>query len=106
MGCQALVKHSLQVRNNIPRRALHTNSCVTESVADFCKRPLYTVSAGDLGTSPSSVEKGLGDALELAAKWNAVILIDEADVFLEQRSSHDLGRNGLVSGTVVPLIPK
>ncbi|KAH0541618.1 hypothetical protein FGG08_003908 [Glutinoglossum americanum] len=61
-----------------------------ESVADFCKRPLYTISAGDLGPSPSTVEEELGAALRLATTWNAVILIDEADVFLEQRSAHDL----------------
>jgi ATPase family associated with various cellular activities (AAA) len=32
-----------------------------------------------------------------AEKWNAVRLLDEADVFLEQRSSHDVHRNALVS---------
>ncbi|KAF8534258.1 P-loop containing nucleoside triphosphate hydrolase protein [Trichophaea hybrida] len=68
-----------------------------ESVADHCKRPLFNVCAGDLGASSSSVEQGLGDALQLATTWNAIILIDEADVFLERRSVHDLERNGLVS---------
>jgi hypothetical protein len=58
------------------------------------------VSSGELGTSAVSVETGLGDALQLATTWNAVILIDEADVFLEQRSAHDLERNGLVSGII------
>lgn len=33
----------------------------------------------------------------MATKWNAILLLDEADVFLQQRSSHDLGRNKLVS---------
>lgn len=32
-----------------------------------------------------------------ADKWNAVLLLDEADVFLEQRSLHDVHRNALVS---------
>ncbi|KAI9851898.1 MAG: hypothetical protein M1824_002448 [Vezdaea acicularis] len=68
-----------------------------ESVADFCQRPLYVVSSGDLGASPSSVEQGLGDAIHLATTWNAIILIDEADVFLEQRTANNLERNGLVS---------
>ena len=75
---------------------------ITESIAEFCKRPLYTISAGDIGTSPSSVELGLGKALRLAEKWSAIILIDEADVFLEQRTTNDLVRNGLVSGLVPP----
>ncbi|OCL02005.1 P-loop containing nucleoside triphosphate hydrolase protein [Glonium stellatum] len=68
-----------------------------ESVADFCQRPLYAISAGDLGSSPSSVESALGEALQLTTKWNAITLIDEADVFLEQRSTSDIQRNGLVS---------
>jgi hypothetical protein len=59
------------------------------------------VSSGELGTSATSVESGLSDAIQLATTWNAVILIDEADVFLEQRSSHDLERNCLVSGMIV-----
>ncbi len=35
--------------------------------------------------------------IELATAWNAIILIDEADIFLEQRSLNDIQRNGLVS---------
>ncbi|CZR60683.1 uncharacterized protein PAC_10579 [Phialocephala subalpina] len=68
-----------------------------ESVADYTQRPLYTISSGDLGVDAEAVERKLLDALELAAHWNAIVLIDEADVFLEQRSNHDLTRNGLVS---------
>ena len=32
-----------------------------------------------------------------ATKWGAVVLIDEADVFLEKRSLHDLHRNAMVA---------
>lgn len=32
-----------------------------------------------------------------ADKWKSVLLLDEADVFLEQRSLHDVHRNALVS---------
>ena len=55
------------------------------------------ISAGDLGTDPEDIESKLSDVLEMATKWNAILLLDEADVFLEQRSSHDLERNKLVS---------
>jgi SpoVK/Ycf46/Vps4 family AAA+-type ATPase len=61
------------------------------------KVPLYTMSAGDLGTEPSKVESNLKSILEMSAKWDAVLLLDEADVFLEARSTHDLERNKLVS---------
>ena len=61
------------------------------------RAPLYMMSAGDLGLDSYQVESSLSNVLEMASKWNAVLLLDEADVFLEQRSSHDLERNKLVS---------
>jgi hypothetical protein len=33
----------------------------------------------------------------MAYQWKALLLLDEADVFVEQRTSQDLVRNGLVS---------
>ncbi|KAF1916441.1 hypothetical protein BDU57DRAFT_587443 [Ampelomyces quisqualis] len=39
----------------------------------------------------------LQDILELCSRWNAILLLDDADVFLETRSLHDLQRNKLVS---------
>ncbi|KAI0911695.1 P-loop containing nucleoside triphosphate hydrolase protein [Ustulina deusta] len=68
-----------------------------EAVAGKLKRPLYRVNAGDLGSSVSEVEESLKRALELSAYWNAVLLIDEADVFMGQRSDVELSRNELVS---------
>ncbi|WYZ44542.1 hypothetical protein EsH8_VII_000978 [Colletotrichum jinshuiense] len=68
-----------------------------ECVAEFSRRPLYIVSSGDLGTSAEALDEKLGRALDLASTWKAVLLIDEADVFLERRSLHDMQRNGLVS---------
>jgi SpoVK/Ycf46/Vps4 family AAA+-type ATPase len=35
--------------------------------------------------------------MDMASTWKAVLLIDEADIFLERRSLHDLERNSLVS---------
>ncbi|KAF4476662.1 ATP-dependent zinc metalloprotease FtsH 2 [Colletotrichum fructicola] len=68
-----------------------------EAVAELTKRPLYSVSAGDLGIDPETVDKRLSEVLEQSHKWNAVLLLDEADVFLQQRESHDIKRNALVS---------
>jgi hypothetical protein len=34
----------------------------------------------------------------LAQAWGCVLLLDEADVFLAQRTSSDLERNAVVSG--------
>jgi hypothetical protein len=68
-----------------------------EAVAEHLKRPLYVLSSLELSTNPATLEKKLGDVLRLATTWDAVVLIDEADVFLEQRSLHELERNALVS---------
>lgn len=68
-----------------------------ESVAEEMRVPLYMMSAGDLGLDPSSVEEKLSDILEMCTKWNAILLLDEADVFLEERSLHELERNKLVT---------
>lgn len=68
-----------------------------ESVAETMKVPLYSISAGDLGIEPREVERKLLSIFQLAKAWNAVILLDEADVFLEKRRLEDLLRNELVS---------
>lgn len=73
-----------------------------ESVCESLRRPLYIVSGGELGVSPQQVEKSLEEILELSKLWKAVILIDEADVFLEARSAHDIVRNNFVSGKFLP----
>ncbi|PIL28925.1 hypothetical protein GSI_08972 [Ganoderma sinense ZZ0214-1] len=68
-----------------------------EATSEHLRRPLYIVGSGDLGTSAGSLDNALREAFELAAAWRAVLLIDEADVFLEQRSLHDLERNAMVA---------
>ena len=61
------------------------------------KVPLYMMSAGDLGLDPRQVESKLQGILDMCTRWNAILLLDEADVFLEERSLHELERNKLVS---------
>jgi hypothetical protein len=61
------------------------------------KVPLFSISAGDLGLDPQIVQKRLSEAFEMATMWKAVLLLDEADVFMEQRTTDNLKRNELVS---------
>jgi hypothetical protein len=68
-----------------------------ESVAEIAEMPLYRVTCGDIGTSAEAVERYLSTVLHLGKIWNCVLLLDEADVFLEERSMADLKRNSLVS---------
>lgn len=68
-----------------------------ESVAEIAEKPLYRVTCGDVGVQPEEVEKYLESVLHLGRIWGCVVLLDEADVSLEQRSLKDLARNALVS---------
>jgi hypothetical protein len=68
-----------------------------EVIAEVTKRPLYMLSAGELGTRVDDVEKKLDMVLEVTRQWSAVLLIDEADVFLQERDGLDLERNAMVS---------
>ncbi|KAG8159225.1 hypothetical protein KVR01_010886 [Diaporthe batatas] len=68
-----------------------------EAVAEKSRVPLYAMSAGTLGTKPKQIEAALERALELCRLWNAMLLLDEADVFLSARTDTDLARNELVA---------
>ncbi|KAK3995922.1 P-loop containing nucleoside triphosphate hydrolase protein [Cladorrhinum sp. PSN332] len=68
-----------------------------ESVADYTKKPLLRIQAETLGSTAHSVEQALTSAFRLATSWNAVALLDEADVFLEERRSRDVAHNALVA---------
>jgi hypothetical protein len=67
-----------------------------ESIAELLHRPLYSVSVGELGTSTLELEEKLREILEVACVWDAVVLIDEADIFLERRTEQDIKRNAMV----------
>jgi len=68
-----------------------------EATSEFVRRPLYVVGGGDLGTTSGHLDRELQQIFDVATAWKAIVLIDEADVFLEQRSMHDLVRNAMVA---------
>jgi hypothetical protein len=51
----------------------------------------------DIGTRPEDVEENLTRNFKTAKNWNAVLLIDEADVFVANRTIKDLYRSSLVA---------
>ncbi|KAI0372577.1 P-loop containing nucleoside triphosphate hydrolase protein [Pilatotrama ljubarskyi] len=68
-----------------------------EATSEHVRQPLYVVGAGDLGTNAATLDAALNNVFDLATSWKAIVLIDEADVFLEQRSLHDMERNAMVA---------
>lgn len=67
-----------------------------EVYSEVIQRPLYRVHSGQLGVDANSVEKNLLDILTKAKRWRAVLLIDEADVFIRQRGN-DIDHNAVVA---------
>jgi hypothetical protein len=68
-----------------------------EVVAELTHKPLYMISAGELGTELEKADRQLQMVLNITRRWSCVLLIDEADVFLQERSNLDILRNALVS---------
>ncbi|KAM0326670.1 hypothetical protein ACHAQA_006540 [Verticillium albo-atrum] len=68
-----------------------------EGISELLKCPLYMASAGELSTDPRYLETELQKILDICHAWGAILLLDEADVFLEKRNMHDIHRNALVS---------
>ncbi|KAF4966575.1 hypothetical protein FSARC_5817 [Fusarium sarcochroum] len=68
-----------------------------EGIGELLKCPLYMASAGELGTDSRFLEAELQKILDICHAWGAILLLDEADVFLEKRNMHDIHRNALVS---------
>ncbi|GME51070.1 hypothetical protein CAC42_2026 [Neofusicoccum parvum] len=68
-----------------------------ECIADHVKKPLYSLTSGNLGVDPDTIEQKLENHFNLAAKWGCILLLDEADVFLQQRKHTNLNINAIVS---------
>ncbi|KAL2622198.1 hypothetical protein R1flu_002403 [Riccia fluitans] len=66
-----------------------------ESIAEKLERPLWSLSVSELGTTASTLEATLVKVLDIAASWRAVLLLDEADVYLESRRTSDVFRNAM-----------
>ena len=68
-----------------------------ECVAESFEKPLYQVTCGDIGTTAANLEERLEEIFDYATTWGAILLLDEADVFLQDRDHSHLERNALVS---------
>ena len=67
-----------------------------EVFAEATKRPLLSVQAAQLGISPDEIEVHLQNVLIRGNRWNAVVLLDEAHVYIRERAG-DLSQNAIVA---------
>jgi hypothetical protein len=74
---------------------------VPTALSDACLRSSALTggvqTCGDLGSEPKVIQESLEGHFKLAHRWNCVLLLDEADVYLAERHHNDLDRNGIVS---------
>lgn len=66
-----------------------------EVYSELIKRPLYSIQCTQLGINIDDIEKNLQEVLDRAQRWQAILLIDEADVYIRKRGS-DITQNAIV----------
>lgn len=66
-----------------------------EVYSEKMHRPLYKVQSSQLGTHPEKIEEQLKEVLRRAERWGAILLIDEADVYIHERGE-DIHQNAIV----------
>lgn len=66
-----------------------------ETYAERAKKPLYSVQCSQLGLTSEKLEKELATVLERAMRWGAILLLDEADVYIRARGD-DINQNAVV----------
>jgi hypothetical protein len=66
-----------------------------EVFSESVERPLYVVQCSQLGTDEVEIEKQLKEVLQRATRWKAILLIDEADVYIRERGE-DIRQNAIV----------
>lgn len=67
-----------------------------EVYSEVVGKPLYRVHSGQLGTTAESVESALSTILRRAARWECILLLDEADVYIRERDN-DMQHNAIVA---------
>ncbi|KAL2631845.1 hypothetical protein R1flu_016531 [Riccia fluitans] len=87
---QALTEHL--VAEHLRRTG---KTLTAESLAEKLSAPLWSLSVLELGTDPDELENRLFKILEVAASWKTVLLLDEADIYLEKRITSDVTRNAI-----------
>ncbi|KAK8081104.1 ATPase [Apiospora hydei] len=86
-------KHSILSKLSLTIQPRLLAKCIAELIG----RPLLSLTCADFGTDARSMENILSKWFKLAESWGAVMLLDEADVWLERRMTSNLERNILVA---------
>lgn len=66
---------------------------VAERIAESTERPLFRISLSNIGSDPVIAQEYLRTVAAMCNAWDCVVLLDGADIFLEQRRRDSLGQN-------------
>lgn len=66
-----------------------------EVFSEVVKKPLYKVQCSQLGVKADDIERNLEKYLALSQRWDAILQIDEADVYINKREK-DINQNAIV----------
>ncbi|KAF2189252.1 hypothetical protein K469DRAFT_683682 [Zopfia rhizophila CBS 207.26] len=72
---------------------IHTRLCALQNKSAVH----FSISIADLGVNHVDLERELTRWLKVAKSWGVMMLLDEADIYIEYRQIHDLERNNLVA---------
>lgn len=67
-----------------------------EVYSEVMKKPLYSVQAAQLGIGEKTLEKNLLKVFKRSERWGAILLIDEADVYVMRRGE-SVSQNAIVA---------
>lgn len=67
-----------------------------EVFSEASEKPLYLIQAAQLGIKADQVETNLTKFLVRGSRWNAIVLVDEADVYIRSRD-RDMEHNAIVA---------
>lgn len=67
-----------------------------EVFSEASEKPLYSIQAAQLGIKANEVEQNLVRFLARGSRWQAIVLIDEADVYIRARDT-DMEHNAIVA---------
>lgn len=69
-----------------------------EAISSQLQVPLISISASELGTTAQDVRVRMTGFLSLAQRWRCVVVIEDADVLVGQRSLRDVAAAGVALG--------
>jgi hypothetical protein len=74
----------------------------SETMATESRQPLLFLNAKDIGTFAERTEDRLSYWFFMATKLGIMLLIEDCDNFLTERSPHNVDKNAVASGGSIP----